>query len=1024
MSALELESKIKEFKSAKGSLARHKALLNFGESLIIYCEGMLFGEYRKEGLLIEQVERNLYNCATRPASLGVHWGFVRDLTKNLPESPLAAKFPLKEKLEACSVAVFKFGLLKGAILNKDASQRITSDFSEKLDELSKGRNVPQAGKLAFFNDCFISVRNIFAHPDQVIKKTGEVVNWPLTDEYFDLINPLMESALVEIYDDLKSVFTQYPAAEVEIIETTGDSLTCKLSLGGGIEDLTIQLENHIKIDEEELVFVDYEKKQIYVQNYSRPPQVTAEMAAKIAKDEKKKQIIKVLEPLISQCLQDNEIDSTEYFSLKMTAESGYIEEDELKTLIGKVRQRQGLDIQFEIIDSSDGDQVQRFNPWWLKYLSIRKYLVDASVVERGYDQVVGTKTYVHASLFREFKDFLEYILSQSLDKGSEEPVWSIKMNNWQQGRLTSYLWARVSPVVSPIDTAYAIILYVPPEGENLSCGIGEDRARLQLFLRHQDPQGKLLINASEIIQEFIETNKEKLLEMESIVALIPKKWLSYKFFLDDFDAQGGFKNATPIPIKDYLAHEERYKQNYYLAWLSAPPLSEDDFYHHDINFDKQLGETFSIYGSIISRIADSALTLGLNVSEARRISRNYTLTLTQVIDDLKNQFNEKVEEGIISANQFKAWQSEAQSRLFYSDYKKLLLELKKNVKCQDATLSKEPPSESSMPELMGLLDQVRDDWKEVISFSEIGSPSNDKRLACLQKYGILGDEISLLPNALSVILGISFKNDGTSKATCAIVGNSKNAMAEKIANQFIFENDNWHFEDPDGERLLQANSGKGGRFVGVYRADSNDLDSLLECVNQTAIINQSNALQEAYKYQFSEESIEKSSNAISSLEEVISQVLPEEKITSKDSIRLRNLKRFARFGDDIELVPDVLTIHYGFRENRGDQLLAFVLIRIHLKKLMEVPALQTLPSYLQSISRNEDVEWKLMDDYGVEYGSWEESNTPLGLELQIPIQGNDDCEVKLNQCISELKEIVSSKGFSESLKSLRNSENV
>jgi hypothetical protein len=830
MSALLLENKIKEFKKSKDDLVRHKALLDFGESLIIYCEGMLFGEYRKAGLQIDQIERSLYNCATRPASLGVHWGFVRDLTRNLPESLLGQKFPVKEQLPECSLAVFKFSLLKGAILNKDPELRINTDLHAQVEALAKGRNAPQSGKLAFFNDCFISVRNTFAHPDQVIKKTGEVVNWPLTEEYFLFINPLLENALLEVYEELKPVFFQYPPAQIEIQEVKGQMLTCQVVFDEKteFENFTIQLDD--SVDEDEIVFIDYKNQELYVQNYSRPPQVSSEMALKIAKDEKKKQIVKVLEPLIDKCLLDEELDTSEYFSLKMTAESGYIDEDELKDLIGKVRQKRGLTPQFEVIDSSGDNLLQRFNPWWLKYLSIRGFLKEASVVEKGEDQTVGTKTYVHASLFREFKDYVQFILSESLDKGATDPAWGVKMNNWQQGRMTGYLWARVAPLVSPIDTAYAIILYVPTEGDRLSSVIAEDRGRLQLFLRHQDSDANLLKETSEIIAKFIQTNSKKLLEMNADVGVFPRKWLGYKFFRDDFDAMGGFDNAVKIKVEDYLNDKERYEQKYCIGWLGLPALTENDYYLNDVNFDKALQAGFSTYGSIISRIADFALISGLSVSEAQRKSRIYSRNLDGVLKNLKNQFFELVENETIETQDLKSWQNDAQAHLLYSDYEKLMNELRGSVACPDMLALREISDEDLLSAASNSSDQIRNEFQSAFLSCDISKP--EKRPSNLKSYGIYGDMVTLIPKALWVTLGVTLHADGCVRAACAIAGDSKNMKIAQTVDSWVFESEEWHFENSKGDKLLRSNSGRGGMFTAVYRKDSDGMEAIVSCLNQ------------------------------------------------------------------------------------------------------------------------------------------------------------------------------------------------
>ena len=79
----EIEEKAKAAQKETNPGAQHKALLDWGETLLNHCVGFLFGEYKKFQKIIEPVERGLYLAATRSVSLGQQWGFVRDIATNL-----------------------------------------------------------------------------------------------------------------------------------------------------------------------------------------------------------------------------------------------------------------------------------------------------------------------------------------------------------------------------------------------------------------------------------------------------------------------------------------------------------------------------------------------------------------------------------------------------------------------------------------------------------------------------------------------------------------------------------------------------------------------------------------------------------------------------------------------------------------------------------------------------------------------------------------------------------------------------
>ena len=193
----------------------HKSLLDLGESLLTYMVGIMFGEYKRSGEISDKLETEFYKYSSRKPSFGVFLSFMRILSNEMGQTILSDKFEKGKKYPSVSDFISEFELLK-KVINDGADD----GFSEKVEGLRKGHTPGQKGLMDFFT-IFISIRNTYAHPDDKagpsedwknnnpkpprkdkkgmdeynVKMKSALRKWPLGDDYYSFINPLMHAAL-------------------------------------------------------------------------------------------------------------------------------------------------------------------------------------------------------------------------------------------------------------------------------------------------------------------------------------------------------------------------------------------------------------------------------------------------------------------------------------------------------------------------------------------------------------------------------------------------------------------------------------------------------------------------------------------------------------------------------------------------------------------------------------------------------------------------------------------------------------
>ena len=365
---------LNEYEKANDEGAMHKSLLDLGESLLTYIVGVMFGEYKRSGNVSEILETEFYKYSSRKPSFGVFLSFMRILSKEMDKTILTDKFEKSKKYESASEFIFEFDLLK-QVVNEGADE----GFSDKLESLRKGRSAGQKGLMEFF-DTFIMIRNTYAHPEDKAGPKDNKRKWPLTEEYYENINPHMHRALAEIIEDLE-ILKSYKPILAKKLDDQGKKGKFEVEIGIKGSELELKLSN------EDLRFVSSDVRYLLDPNeklfvkfyYSKIPQLNPEVAKKIIDKEKAKAMEPhMIEMIDSKLVDDGKIDDMEYLILRDTAKTSSISIEHLFKLIEKSKNK--LQIKASVgtpdnkgdifVEAKDEDNKFIFNPWWLHYFSM------------------------------------------------------------------------------------------------------------------------------------------------------------------------------------------------------------------------------------------------------------------------------------------------------------------------------------------------------------------------------------------------------------------------------------------------------------------------------------------------------------------------------------------------------------------------------------------------------------------------------------------------------------------------------
>ena len=423
--------------------SEHKLLLDLGETLLTHITGIIFGEYKRNWDIDEALESEFYRNAKKKPSFGVFLGLLRLLMKADGKSVCDEYFEKGKSYPAVSEFVFNYNLLKSEVVNKGQD----SGFAEALEPLKKGRTVASKSGLDFF-ESFVAVRNTYAHPEE--KAKNPLRNWPMGDEYYGLINPLMKEALMELISGFTVLSTHRPVLVKEIDDQQHKGSFIE-EIGKKEKDLGLEL------SDEDLDFVNTDVRYLLDQDnklfskfyQAEVPQVNPSVAKQIIEKEKAKMMEPVLLDMIRMKLEDGVIDDLEYMVLKDTAITSFITEEKLKKLIEDVKKELNIDGNVYVTRKKK-KTTPTLNPWWIRHIGGMK----DSTVEKNYEKNHFLTTHIHWAIWKEISNYLEFIIENHLN--DETQSFTISSNQFQIGRLSYTYWGKIYPDRAPLGDLFHI----------------------------------------------------------------------------------------------------------------------------------------------------------------------------------------------------------------------------------------------------------------------------------------------------------------------------------------------------------------------------------------------------------------------------------------------------------------------------------------------------------------------------------------------------------------------------------------
>ncbi len=388
---------------------RHKALLDLGETLVAYVVAILFGEYKLLGPPDMKVETEFYKFSRQKPSFGHFVSFYRLLSSHLQQSIIYEK-SVKKDFTSIAALCHEFSLLKTVI-----DEGSDNSFSLQIEPIRKGRTIVSKGMNDLF-DLLVSIRNIYAHPED---KAGGKQNkrmWPLGEEYYKFVNPPMTSAIMEVIQEL-DILSSYKPASPKEVDDVNKRVSFQIETGQSDEDVFLDLStDELNVISSELKYLLDLNNKLYVQLYYHTvPSINPLFAQEIIAQEKARIILPHLKELIYEKLSnDGLIDEMEMMILSDTAKTGFINQSKLFELINEACIHLGLsknagtpESPGEIFTKAKAAQLQlHFNPWWLIYFSMvpnidKKTIAEQKEEERNLRKKIET-------LSAEYKDLPQH----------------------------------------------------------------------------------------------------------------------------------------------------------------------------------------------------------------------------------------------------------------------------------------------------------------------------------------------------------------------------------------------------------------------------------------------------------------------------------------------------------------------------------------------------------------------------------------------------------------------------------------
>jgi hypothetical protein len=495
--------------------ARQKYLLDLTESLLQHLCGFVLGEYKAANKMNLSLEKTLlYN--SKNLAFGTYINFLRLTEKTLKEIGHESRLSQEIQGKNVWVEVKIFEKVFESVKNKIETKH-NGSLAQAALEASK-QNAGKTNLLEFFGEV-VKLRNRVAHPKQEIK--GVEIDWPYNEDYFDAINPYLESALFSVIDCLQKTWRYQFFRVADII---GNQLMLDAEDSETIQSVEAEtlFEPGTRVlfsDERHLLLSDWRKLLLVSEQAMHLIQKEEEEKRKIGSINELKEQIKL-------ALDDEQISLDEFRFFESIGKVKLdLDESGLKKLIMEVAAELGIENPFPDVDKrfieviDEALKSQSFNAFVLK-LTGEQYGVDSVKFEEvvneriaflGLDaksarkskqvslsfqelsklggllnarmwimgihklnSVSGESNYkigsnwsedpiskenLHRNAFKQVHEYVQFKLEQlKIDGGLE---WDSHVNNWQIGYMTSYIWVCFYPkkVVSKSVIALHVSVY-------------------------------------------------------------------------------------------------------------------------------------------------------------------------------------------------------------------------------------------------------------------------------------------------------------------------------------------------------------------------------------------------------------------------------------------------------------------------------------------------------------------------------------------------------------------------------------
>ena len=502
---------LQDIERCREKSARQKYLLDLSEGLLVHICAFVLGEYKYSGISSVELEKLLLKN-NRNLSFGTYLLFLRSAMEVLNKGGYKSKlnklvwenneWPEVKRFEVLFDAVkTKIDNLEGPVLETEAS---------KIPSAPQGKT----NVIKFF-DKVVNLRNRVAHPHKVVK--DKEVNWPHNEDYFNAINPPLESALLFLIEQLNEAWSY---RFYRVADSQSNTLQIESEDSSDYEEISFSenLEKGIRV----LVNSNFD---VIISDWKVLLQASEEALAFIEKENENLRKMASVEELKEQiviALDDEQISLEEFkFFESISRVKLGLSSTEMKSLVIDVAKSMNIEDPFPEVDKRFIEAIDQailsksFNDFVLRLMG-EQYGVDAEMFEQIVNERAqelnvdpstarqstqvnfnpnqldafvrmhnarnwirsihtlnkgvgesnykitgdvnnpGSKENLHKQAFSDVLHFVKSKLNEFSSEGALE--WDAHVNQWQIGAMTGYIWTCFYP--KNVSTKSFIALHV------------------------------------------------------------------------------------------------------------------------------------------------------------------------------------------------------------------------------------------------------------------------------------------------------------------------------------------------------------------------------------------------------------------------------------------------------------------------------------------------------------------------------------------------------------------------------------